>query len=63
MSEYKIIAIANQKVIPSNLDLSAMGREYTLKNCIKDIKSKYDYILMDTMPSLGMNYKCISKFW
>jgi len=49
-------------LIPANLDLSAMevslvnamSREYTLKNCIKDIKDKYDYILIDCMPSLGM---------
>lgn len=49
-------------LIPSNLDLSAlemslvnaMSREYTLKNCLESLKSKYDYIIMDCMPSLGM---------
>lgn len=49
-------------LIPSNLELSsmevslvnAMSREYTLKNCISDLKNKYDYILIDCMPSLGM---------
>jgi chromosome partitioning protein len=48
--------------IPSNLDLSAievslvnaMSREFTLKNCIFPLKEKYDYILVDCMPSLGM---------
>ncbi len=48
--------------IPSNLDLSAlemslvnaMSREFTLKNSIKSIQDKYDYILIDCMPSLGM---------
>lgn len=25
-----------------------------MKSCLKDIKEKYDYILIDCMPSLGM---------
>ena len=49
-------------LIPSNLELSsmevslvnAMSREYTLKNCISDLKNNYDYVLIDCMPSLGM---------
>ena len=49
-------------LIPSNLDLSAlemslvnaMSREFTLKNSISSVKDKYDYILIDCMPSLGM---------
>lgn len=49
-------------LIPSNLDLSAlemslvnaMSREFTLKNAISSVKDKYDYILIDCMPSLGM---------
>ncbi len=49
-------------LIPSNLDLSAlevmlvnaMSREFTMKNCIEEVKQYYDYILIDCMPSLGM---------
>lgn len=49
-------------LIPSNLELSsmevslvnAMSREYTLRNCISEFKDKYDYMLIDCMPSLGM---------
>lgn len=49
-------------LIPANLDLSAiemnlfntMSREYVLKNSLKDLKNKYDYILIDCQPSLGM---------
>ncbi len=49
-------------LIPANLDLSAiefslvnaMSREFTIKNVISDVKKDYDYILIDSMPSLGM---------
>jgi len=49
-------------LIPSNLDLSAMemnlvtamSREYTLRNCLSEIKKDYNYVLIDCMPSLGM---------
>lgn len=49
-------------LIPSNLDLSAMemnlfntfNREHILKNSLKELKNKYDYILIDCQPSLGM---------
>ena len=49
-------------IIPSNLDLSsmetrlvnAMIREKVLDNLLKSVKSDYDYILIDCMPSLGM---------
>jgi chromosome partitioning protein len=49
-------------LIPSNMDLSsmetrlvnAMSREKVLHNLLKEVKSDYDYILIDCMPSLGM---------
>lgn len=52
----------NVDLIPSNLDLSAMemslvnamSREYTMRNCLSEIKKDYDYIILDCMPSLGM---------
>lgn len=48
-------------LLPSNLDLSstevslvnAMSREYTIRNCLEELKDKYDYMLIDCMPSLG----------
>ncbi|MDO5571862.1 MAG: ParA family protein [Bacteroidales bacterium] len=52
----------NVDLIPSNLDLSAlevslvnaMSREYTIRSCLNEVKDKYDYIIIDCMPSLGM---------
>lgn len=49
-------------LLPTNLDLAsmevslvnAMSREYTLRNCISELKNNYDYMLIDCMPSLGM---------
>lgn len=49
-------------LIPSNLNLSmtevnllnAMSREYAMKNSISEMKEKYDYIIVDCMPSLSM---------
>lgn len=52
----------NLDICPSNLDLSGaeielisvMGRENRLKQSIEGVREKYDYILIDTPPSLGL---------
>lgn len=52
----------NVDLVPSNLELSAfemslvtaMSREAVLKNYLSQVKEKYDYVLIDCMPSLGM---------
>ncbi len=49
-------------LVPSNLELSslemnlvtAMSRESVLKNYLSQVKDRYDYVLIDCMPSLGM---------
>jgi len=54
--------LKNFYVIPSTLDLSGAeveltgeaGREYILKEIIKPLRNKFDFILMDCPPSLGL---------
>lgn len=52
----------NLDIIPSNVQLSGaeiemvsiQDREYTLKNKITELKNDYDYIFLDSPPSLGL---------
>jgi len=54
--------IPNLTLVPSDINLSAVdvelanveNREFTLKNVIKNNKEKYDYIIIDTPPSLSL---------
>ncbi|MDR2525980.1 MAG: ParA family protein [Oscillospiraceae bacterium] len=49
-------------LVPSGIELSglevslvnAMSREFALRNYLTEAKTGYDYVLLDTMPSLGM---------
>ena len=49
-------------LIPSNIELAgmevtlvnAMSREFTMQTYLNEIKSSYDFVLIDCMPSLGM---------
>lgn len=63
--EYKLEPVEVLKgldIIPSTLDLSGAevemsgeaGREYILKELIEPIRGSYDYVLIDTPPSLGL---------
>lgn len=63
--EYKLQPTAIIKgldIIPSTLDLSGAeveitgedGREYLLRKLLEPIKASYDYILIDSPPSLGL---------
>ncbi len=54
--------IKNLYIIPSSIDLAgaeielvgALSREQILKNKIKDIYNSFDYIIIDSPPSLGL---------
>ena len=63
--EYKLQPITVTEgldVIPSTLDLSGAevelsseaGREYILRDLIEPLRNSYDYILIDSPPSLGL---------
>lgn len=49
-------------LMPANIELSAMevslvntmSREVVLRNYLSEVKGRYDYVLIDCMPSLGM---------
>lgn len=49
-------------LLPANIELSGlemslfsvMSREFVLRNCIDPLRQRYDYILIDCMPSLGI---------
>ena len=55
-------AVNNLLIAPSNLDLTgaevelvgSLGREYRLKRALEKIKNEFDFILIDSPPSLGL---------
>ena len=63
--DYKLEPISIMKgfdIVPSTLDLSGAeielsseaGREFILKELIEEVRSKYDFIIIDSPPSLGL---------
>ncbi len=58
----KNVHLDNLFMAPSSLDLTgaeielvgAVAREYKLRNALRDIQEKFDYIIIDTPPSLGL---------
>ena len=57
-----VSVLDNLDVVPSTLDLSGIeielssevGREYVLRELLEPIKNNYDYVLIDSPPSLGL---------
>ena len=56
------LAEVHPELVPANPELSAMefnlvnamSREIILKNYLSQVKNRYDYVIIDCMPSLGM---------
>ena len=55
-------AVNNLLIAPSNLDLTgaevelvgSLGREYRLKRALEKIKNEFDFMIIDSPPSLGL---------
>ncbi len=57
ISKEKNVDVIGTSVELSNIEInlsSAISREYVLQTIIDYVKSDYDYILLDSMPSLGL---------
>jgi chromosome partitioning protein len=58
----KVIVTREVDVVPANLDLAGAeaillaktGREYALQRALREISERYDYVLIDCPPSLGI---------
>lgn len=45
---------ASERLANVNLEITQTGKEYRLKECLAEVQDDYDFIIIDTAPSLGL---------
>ncbi len=45
---------AGRELIKADLEITATGKEYRLKEALEPLAKKYDYVVLDTPPALGI---------
>ncbi len=53
-TEFIDILPASKKLTQLDVELTEVGKEYKLKESLEEIKSYYDFIVIDTPPALGI---------
>ncbi len=54
-SSHLFIATANPDLVGAEIELVEMpNREYRLKSCLQEVSNRFDYIIIDCPPSLGL---------
>lgn len=53
-SKYYDVLVGSLLLASADITFNTLGREYLLKECLNEVVNDYDYILIDTPPSLSV---------